>query len=74
MRSLGEAQRAHSPVYCEGEDVDAEPVAEFLFKYRTKGKFRLFILKYLTSFRGTAEVDGHLTRADSGAIGGETYR
>ena len=50
-RSLGEAQRAQGPVYCEGEDVDAEPVAEFLFKYRTKGKFDIFMLKYLTSFK-----------------------
>ena len=72
-RSLGEAQRAHGPVYCKGEDVDAEPVADFLFKYRTKGKFALFLLKYLTSFRGIAEVDGCFTPADSGAIGGETY-
>ena len=39
MGSLGDAQPAEGTEYCEGEDVDAEPVAEFLFKYRTRGKF-----------------------------------
>ena len=74
MRSLGEAQQAHGPVYCEGEDVDAEPVAEFLFKYRTKGMFGLIMLEYLISCRGTEAIDGCFTRANTRAIGGETYR
>jgi hypothetical protein len=74
MRSLGEAQQAHGHVYCEGEDVDAEPVAEFLFKYRSKGKFELCMLEYLTYCRCTKEADGNLTPADSRATGGETYR
>jgi hypothetical protein len=39
MNSLGDAEHTNEPTYYDGVDIDTEPVAEFVFKYRTKGKF-----------------------------------
>ena len=71
--SLGEAQASDGIVYNQGEDVDAEPVAEFLFKYRTTSESPSGRMKYLTPFRLTQEAAGHPTYTKSQAPGTQAF-